>query len=235
MQSLPELNMMHTGLSRQSLDSPFELGELRKMGRAPLAVAVMQPCHRLLLENLIDSTSLDGFEIALECKVEVGEGCQNSLKARSNVGWIEARQARFSRDGLVLNCHGFPRPAVLGCWLRLGPQRAFDGAGDMGRARVAVFGRLRNVKDDPCTSLNVPPHPGIETREQLMRSQRGGWTMPEEDMRSLLRLIEEKVRSSEIEVRHRDALIRLRSILESDLAELAKPRPEQQPAGDRAA
>jgi hypothetical protein len=68
-----------------------------------------------------------------------------------------------------------------------------------------------------------------------MRSQRRGWTMPEEDIRSLLRLIEEKVRSSEIEVRHRDALIRLRSILESDLAELAKPRPEQQPAGDRAA
>ena len=54
-------------------------------------------------------------------------------------------------------------------------------------------------------------------------------------MRSLLRLIEEKVRSSEIEVRHRDALIRLRSILESDLAELAKQRPEQQHAGDRAA
>jgi hypothetical protein len=68
-----------------------------------------------------------------------------------------------------------------------------------------------------------------------MRSQRRGWTMPEEDMRSLLRLIEEKVRSSEIEVRHRDALIRLRSILESDLAELEEVLPERQVTEDRAA
>jgi hypothetical protein len=65
-----------------------------------------------------------------------------------------------------------------------------------------------------------------------MRSQRRGWTMPEEDMRSLLRLIEEKVRSSEIEVRHRDALIRL---LESDLAELEEVLPERQVTEDRAA
>ena len=42
--------------------------------------------------------------------------------------------------------------------------------------------------------------------------------MPDEDARSLLRLIEERVRCSEIEVRHRDALIRLRAILEDDLA-----------------
>ncbi len=68
-----------------------------------------------------------------------------------------------------------------------------------------------------------------------MRSQRRGWTMPEEDMRSLLRLIEEKVRSSEIEVRHRDALIRLRSILESDLADLEEVLPERQVTEDRAA
>jgi hypothetical protein len=68
-----------------------------------------------------------------------------------------------------------------------------------------------------------------------MRSQRRGWTMPEEDMRSLLRLIDEKVRSSEIEVRHRDALIRLRSILESDLADLEEVLPQQQAAADRAA
>jgi hypothetical protein len=59
--------------------------------------------------------------------------------------------------------------------------------------------------------------------------------MPEEDMRSLLRLIEEKVRSSVIEVRHRDALIRLRSILESDLAELEEVLPERQVTEDRAA
>ena len=68
-----------------------------------------------------------------------------------------------------------------------------------------------------------------------MRSQRRGWTMPEEDMRSLLRLIDEKVCSSEIEVRHRDALIRLRSILESDLADLEEVLPERQVNEDRAA
>jgi hypothetical protein len=41
--------------------------------------------------------------------------------------------------------------------------------------------------------------------------------MPEADITSMLRLIEERIRSREIEVRHRDALIRLRDILENDL------------------
>jgi hypothetical protein len=45
--------------------------------------------------------------------------------------------------------------------------------------------------------------------------------MPAEDMRSMLQLIQEKISSSEIEARHRDVLIRLQSILESDLATLA--------------
>ena len=44
--------------------------------------------------------------------------------------------------------------------------------------------------------------------------------MPEDDMPFMLRLIEEKICSSEIEVRHRDALVRLRCILESDLSEV---------------
>ena len=48
-----------------------------------------------------------------------------------------------------------------------------------------------------------------------------GWLMPAEDMPSMLQLIQEKVSSSEIEARHRDVLIRLGSILESDLATLA--------------
>ena len=48
-----------------------------------------------------------------------------------------------------------------------------------------------------------------------------GWLMPAEDMRSMLQLIQEKISSSEIEARHRDVLIRLQSILESDLAALA--------------
>jgi hypothetical protein len=46
--------------------------------------------------------------------------------------------------------------------------------------------------------------------------------MPEADMQSMLRLIEEKICSSEIEVRHRDALVRLRTRLESDLSELKR-------------
>jgi hypothetical protein len=50
-----------------------------------------------------------------------------------------------------------------------------------------------------------------------MRQRRRGWIMPEADMLSMLRLIEERVRSPEIDVRHRDALIRLRDILEQDL------------------
>ena len=48
--------------------------------------------------------------------------------------------------------------------------------------------------------------------------QRGrGWIMPEADMLSMLRLIDERIRSPEMDVRHRDALIRLRDILEHDL------------------
>ena len=50
-----------------------------------------------------------------------------------------------------------------------------------------------------------------------MRKGRGGWTMPEEDARSMLREIEERIKASNIEVRHRDALIRLRAIIEGDL------------------
>jgi hypothetical protein len=43
------------------------------------------------------------------------------------------------------------------------------------------------------------------------------WSMPEEDARTLLAEIEEKVRSSEIQVADKDTLIRLRSLLEQDL------------------
>ncbi len=51
-----------------------------------------------------------------------------------------------------------------------------------------------------------------------MHQKRRGWIMPEADMLSMLRLIDERVRSPEINVRHRDALIRLRDILEQDLS-----------------
>ena len=59
-----------------------------------------------------------------------------------------------------------------------------------------------------------------------MRNARRGWVMPEEDARSMLRLIEERIRSSEIEVEHRDVLIRLRAMIEEDLAEPGRGEPE---------
>ncbi len=51
-----------------------------------------------------------------------------------------------------------------------------------------------------------------------MRKARRGWTMPEEDARSLLGLVEERISSSDIRVEHRDMLIRLRAMIEDDLA-----------------
>ena len=51
-----------------------------------------------------------------------------------------------------------------------------------------------------------------------MRQVRRGWTMPEEDARSMLMMIEERIRSSDIQIEHRDALIRPRAMIEDDLA-----------------
>jgi hypothetical protein len=70
-----------------------------------------------------------------------------------------------------------------------------------------------------------------------MRQRTRGWIMPEADIVSLLRRIDERVSSPKIDVRHRDALIRLRDILESDLRiyrsdELPK---QQQPQSGEAA
>lgn len=50
-----------------------------------------------------------------------------------------------------------------------------------------------------------------------MRQRAPGWIMPEADIFSLLRLIDERVSSPKIEIRYRDTLIRLRDILEDDL------------------
>jgi len=44
--------------------------------------------------------------------------------------------------------------------------------------------------------------------------------MPEEDIPSMLQMIEAKIASSEIEVHHWDVLIRLKSLLEGDLEEV---------------
>ena len=60
------------------------------------------------------------------------------------------------------------------------------------------------------------------------------WTMPAEEARTFLQQIQEKIASSDIEVPHRDVLIRLRSIIEEDLeAEFERSvgsRQEDQPA-----
>lgn len=50
-----------------------------------------------------------------------------------------------------------------------------------------------------------------------MRQKTRGWIMQEADILTLLRLIDERIASSQIEVRHRDTLIRLRDMLEDDL------------------
>ena len=51
-----------------------------------------------------------------------------------------------------------------------------------------------------------------------MRKARRRWTMPDEDARSMLKMIEERIRASDIRIEHRDALIRLRAMIEDDLA-----------------
>jgi len=61
-----------------------------------------------------------------------------------------------------------------------------------------------------------------------MRKARRGWTMPEEDARSMLTMIEERIRSSNIQVEHRDVLIRLREMIEDELWAL-----ERQPGPSR--
>ena len=57
--------------------------------------------------------------------------------------------------------------------------------------------------------------------------------MPADEARTLLESLQEKIASSEIEVKHKDVLIRLRSMIEEDLAsctETADERP-QPPGG----
>jgi hypothetical protein len=54
--------------------------------------------------------------------------------------------------------------------------------------------------------------------------------MPEADMLSMLRLIDEKIRSRMIDARHQDVLVRLREILENDLDDLWLNRASIEPA-----
>ena len=68
--------------------------------------------------------------------------------------------------------------------------------------------------------------------------RRRAWTMPADEARTFLQQLQEKIASSEIEVPHRDVLIRLRSIIEEDLDDEASdggfsaPWQEQQAAPD---
>jgi hypothetical protein len=57
-----------------------------------------------------------------------------------------------------------------------------------------------------------------------MCKARRGWTMPEEDTCSMLRLIEKRIRASDIRVEHRDVLIRLRAMFEGNLAAFEQDR-----------
>ena len=49
-----------------------------------------------------------------------------------------------------------------------------------------------------------------------MRKARRCWTMPKHEALSMLRLIEERIRGSDIRVEHRDMLIRLREMIEDE-------------------
>jgi hypothetical protein len=65
-----------------------------------------------------------------------------------------------------------------------------------------------------------------------MRQRARGWIMPEADILSLLRQIDERARSPKIEIRHRDALIRLRDILEDDLKTYRLDEPQKSHSHD---
>jgi hypothetical protein len=57
------------------------------------------------------------------------------------------------------------------------------------------------------------------------------WTMPADEARTLLERLQEKIASSEIEVKHKDVLIRLRSMIEEDLASCTEAMDERPQAG----
>jgi hypothetical protein len=71
----------------------------------------------------------------------------------------------------------------------------------------------------------------------IMRHKGRGWIMPEADMLSMLRLIDEKICSAKIKTRHRGVLIRLREILENDFNDLrlCESSSEQQDNQEKAA
>jgi hypothetical protein len=63
-----------------------------------------------------------------------------------------------------------------------------------------------------------------------MRQRSRGWIMPEADMLSMLRFIEEKIHSEAVETHYRDTLIRLQEILENDLNDIRLDSSSLEPA-----
>src|SRR5215212_4775797 len=57
-----------------------------------------------------------------------------------------------------------------------------------------------------------------------MHKARHGWTMLEDDTRTMLRLMEERIRSAQRKMRYWDMLVRLRDHVEADLAALEEER-----------
>lgn len=66
---------------------------------------------------------------------------------------------------------------------------------------------------------SCPIHIGMAKLTGGSVQRRRAWTMPANEAQALIDLISERVRSSGLEPRHRDTLIRLRAILEEDLDE----------------
>jgi hypothetical protein len=56
--------------------------------------------------------------------------------------------------------------------------------------------------------------------------------MPADEARTFLQQLQDKIASSRIEVRHRDLLIRLRSIIEEDLASSTEEATNERPQPD---
>jgi hypothetical protein len=56
--------------------------------------------------------------------------------------------------------------------------------------------------------------------------------MPADEARTFLQQLQDKIASSRIEVRHRDLLIRLRSIIEEDLASSTEEATNERPLPD---
>lgn len=68
-----------------------------------------------------------------------------------------------------------------------------------------------------------------------MRQRSRGWIMPEADIWWMLKLIDERIRSPEIDVRHQDVLIRLRESLDNDLKDLSRGRSSSKQMDDQEA